>query len=217
MNVVKVVCFDVGGVLIRIAQRWAEAARQANVTIREDFDETRIFTDAPFFDPYQSGEIEEEEYFQLLADYLGLNEPALALKVHNHIMLEPYLGVDGLVQELNDAGLLTACLSNTNERHWQDMTGSGRFPANEKLRLRMASHEVKLQKPDSAIFRLFEQQAQAEGAEIVFFDDTAVNIEAAKSLGWLAHRIDPKGDPASQMRAIVQPYLAERAAGLNRT
>jgi FMN phosphatase YigB (HAD superfamily) len=215
VNVVKVVCFDVGGVLIRIAHRWAEAARQAGVPTTVD--ENAIFTDAPFFDPYQSGAIEEEKYFQLLADYLGLNEAALALKVHNHIMLEPYLGVDGLVQELNDAGFLTACLSNTNERHWQDMTGSGRFPANERLGLRMASHEVKLQKPDGAIFRLFETEAQAQGAEIVFFDDTAINIEAAKTLGWNAHLIDPKGDPVSQMRATLQPYLTERATGLNRT
>lgn len=214
---VKVVCFDVGGVLIRIATRWAEAAQQANVPIKRDFDETKIFTDAPFFDPYQSGAITEEEYFQLLAEYLGLNEAGLALKVHNHIMLEPFLGVDGLVQDLNDAGFLTACLSNTNERHWQDMTGSGRFPANERLGLRIASHVVKLQKPDVAIFRLFEQEAQAQGAEIVFFDDTAINVEAAKSLGWNAHLVDPKGDPASQMRAIVQPYLTERTAGLNRT
>ena len=36
---------------------------------------------------------------------------------------------------------------------------------------------------------------------IVFFDDLAENVEAARAAGWNACPVDPHGDTAGQMRA----------------
>lgn len=197
---IRLVCFDVGGVLIRITQLWHEAAAYAGVAIRPDFDPSLLLTDAPTFDPYQTGELDDDAYLASLAEYLGAGSAEEALAVHNHILIEPYPGIEALILELNQAGLATACLSNTNEPHWIEMNSSGRFPANEALWLRMASHEVRIQKPDPAIFRLFEQASGFHGDEIAFFDDTAPNVAVAKELGWHAFQVDPKGDTAAQMR-----------------
>jgi len=197
---IELVCFDLGGVLIRITQLWHEAAAYAGVPIRPGFDPTLPLTDAPTFNPYQTGEIDDETYFRTLAEYLGAETPEAALAVHNHILIEPYPGVEGLIRELGQAGIATACLSNTNAPHWIEMNESGRFPTQELLTLRMASHEVRIQKPDPAIFRLLEQSAHVSGESIAFFDDTAPNVVVARELGWNAFVIDPKGDPAAQMR-----------------
>jgi len=196
---IKLVCFDVGGVLIRITQLWHEAAAFAGVAIRPDFDPATHLTAAPGFDAYQIGELDEDGYLAGLATYLGADSAESARSVHNHILIEPYPGVEELIRDLNAAGLATACLSNTNEPHWLEMQ-AGRFPANEMLWLNMASHEVRLQKPDPEIFRLFERTAGFDGPEIAFFDDSAENVAVAESLGWRAYRVDPKGDTAVQMR-----------------
>lgn len=200
---IKLVCFDVGGVLIRITQRWREAAEYAKVAIRPDLEPRAMLTDVSFFNEYQSGELSEEAYFQSLAHYLGASSVDEARAVHNHIMIEPYPGVDVLVQDLAEAGVVTACLSNTNAPHWEEMLYSGRFPANERLWFRMASHEVRLQKPDEAIFRLFERESGFRGEEIAFFDDSQENVAVAAQLGWNARALNPAGDTNTQMREYL--------------
>jgi len=126
--------------------------------------------------------------------------------VHRRIMIEPFPGVDEIVKSLNLAGILTACLSNTNGPHCREMTESGRFPANEMLRLRLASHELRLEKPDPAIFRAFEARAGASGAEILFFDDSKENVDVAASLGWNSLWIDSGIDPGTQIRRAIRNH-----------
>ena len=50
------------------------------------------------------------------------------------------------------------------------------------------SGEVKLIKPDPAIYRLLLQHIQRPAAECLFIDDSPVNIAAAKELGFQTHR-----------------------------
>ena len=107
--------------------------------------------------------------------------------------------MEGIIAELNDLGLVTACLSNTNELHWLDMNESGRFPGNQLLQLRVASHDLNMQKPDVRIFRKFEEISGHAGEEILFFEDTHVNFEPAKSLGWQVFPIDPDRPTAPQI------------------
>lgn len=197
----QVVCFDVGGVLIRITQRWREAASYAGVSIREDIGSDVWLWNAPFFDAYQTGELTDDAYLDELAAYLGGISVEDSRRVHNHIMIEPYPGVEQIVTALNDAGYVTACLSNTNEPHWFDMFNSGRFPANEGLQIQLASHRMGLQKPDLQIFRKFEELAGASGNEIVFFDDSEPNVQAVRQLGWQATLIDPHEETAPQIIA----------------
>lgn len=200
---VKVVCFDVGGVLIRIAHFWLDAAAHAGVSVRSEISPAASLTDSPLFSAYQRGAVSEEAYLTDLQDYLGLPSIDDADLVHRHIMIEPFPGVDQIVKSLNLAGILTACLSNTNGPHWREMTESGRFPANEMLRLRLASHELRLEKPDPAIFRAFEARAGASGMEILFFDDSRENVDIAASLGWNSVWIDSALDPGVQIKRTI--------------
>jgi len=63
---------------------------------------------------------------------------------------------------------------------------------------RLASHELGAVKPDEEIHRKAERLLEAAPAEILFFDDTEENIDAARAFGWNAELIDHAGDPAAQ-------------------
>ncbi len=193
----KVVCFDLGGVLVRITLNVAEAGRRAGVLGLPDisFGEMECLLD------YQSGRMDTNEYVSVLAHALERTTDE-AVAVHNHVLIEPYPGTLELIQSLNGQ-LKTACLSNTNGLHWQEMLGSERFLNVRALELPVASHVLGLEKPHAEIFEAFEQLAGARGKDIVFFDDSVVNVEAATAFGWVAHWIDPSGDPAAQMRELL--------------
>lgn len=48
------------------------------------------------------------------------------------------------------------------------------------------SGEVKLIKPNPAIYRLHEEKFELEADKILFFDDSPTNVKAARALGWHA-------------------------------
>lgn len=193
----KVVCFDLGGVLVRITLNVADAGLRAGILGLPDIS----FGEMDCLSDYQSGRMRTDEYVSVLAHALGITAEE-AIAVHNHVLIEPYPGTLELIQELN-ASSRTACLSNTNDLHWQEMLGSKRFPNVRELRLPVASHVLGLEKPNAEIFGAFEQLAEARGQDIVFFDDSVVNVDSANAFGWVAHWIDPKGDTAAQMAALL--------------
>ncbi|AIE84729.1 HAD family hydrolase [Fimbriimonas ginsengisoli] len=197
----RLVTFDVGGVLIRICHTWQACAREAGVDIKWPAQPEIALTDFPAFDAYQMGAIDLDDYLARLAEWLGCS-PEEAGRVHDGILVEPYPGTEELVAELQDRGELTACLSNTNEPHWQAFFG-GRFPAVARLDSKMASHLVGINKPDPAIFRLHAETNGVAPEEIVYFDDAPANIEAATEVGFRTLRIDPSGDTVAQMRGFL--------------
>jgi FMN phosphatase YigB (HAD superfamily) len=196
------VCFDLGGVLIRIRRTWNECAEAA--AIKTGLPETEVYDlmDFPLFDAYQMGSLATNEYLEGLAKYLE-TKPAMAKEVHMAILSESYEGTTDLIQELNAKDLDTGCLSNTNVLHWEEMVGSGRFPGIPQLHFKFTSHDIRLLKPDSAIFRLFDRETGYDGEHIVYFDDHQLNVDAARKNGWNAFYIDHEANPVVQMRKVL--------------
>ena len=65
------------------------------------------------------------------------------------------------------------------------------------------SGDVKLAKPDAAIFELLQQRHALESAKTVFIDDLLANVQAAQALGWQAiHCHDTQVLPAAVFQAI---------------
>ena len=201
----KVVCFDLGGVLVRITLNVAEAARRSGV---RHFSAAPglSFQDLPFFLQFQAGILNEAAYLQELAKF-GESTIEEAKSVHYHILIEPFEGTLELIQDLRSRGVRTACLSNTNALHWQEMLHSGRFPNVASLNAHVASNELKLEKPDQHFYRAFESLLLVEPEGITFFDDGPANVEAARACGWHAEQIDPEADPTTQMRHHLRHLL----------
>lgn len=199
---VRCVCFDLGGVLVRIAQTWGDAALAASVFIARGHLSTPLVQFSGL-ESFQRGALSGDEYLASLMDYLAVVSPEEAMAVHLAILREPYAGTLELVQDLESDSILTACLSNTNEPHWEAMSGSGRFPNIARLQNAALSHRLGLEKPQPEIYLALERMVSVRGEEIAFFDDSIANVEAARTLGWNAEHIDPHGDPADQMRVAL--------------
>ena len=193
---------------MRVARTWDEAARNAGVQANDPMPGGTPLTQMPGFEAYQAEKIGWNEFLQRVRLYLSLDSCEDAERVHHGILMEPFDGTDDLVEELHQRGVRTACLSNTNAAHWGYLRDPGHYPAIAALEMPVASHEVGLGKPDPAIYAEFEALTGHRGNEILFFDDNAPNVEAARAFGWHAYLINPAGDTAAQMREILAPALA---------
>ena len=195
---VRLVCFDLGGVIIRICQTWEERCAAAGLAIRnpELWDEIKLVRDELMVQ-YQTGRLEGRHFAQRLSAALrGLYSPAEIMAIHDAWLIDEYEGIGTIVDQLHKAGLDTAALSNTTNEHWARMDD---FPTVGRLRHRFASHELGLNKPNPAIYRHVERQLGYTGKQILFFDDTEENVITAREVVWRAMRVDPTGLPAQEI------------------
>jgi putative hydrolase of the HAD superfamily len=202
-NGIRLVCFDLGGVVVQICRSWAEGCTAAGIDVRGDVD--GLFADSRGWEElngdYQCGRITTDEFARRFTELVdGLYTPAEVLRVHRAWTREEYPGVGALVDRVHEAGLETAVLSNTCEDHWEVLH---ELPAFRALRNRHGSHELGLRKPDPAIYAALEEAVGFGAEEIVFFDDLVKNVEAARGRGWDAVTIDPLGDTAGQMEGAL--------------
>jgi glucose-1-phosphatase len=206
----RVVVFDLGGVVVRVCRTWEEACARAGVDVREpewfaafELRERR----SGLSDAYQSGKIACADYFAGIARATdGLYSAEEVERVHRAWIAEDYPGIEGVIDELNERGVVTACLSNTNRAHWDDLRRGSRACA--AIARPLVSHELGAVKPDDAIYRLAERELGVSPSELLFFDDLEPNVDAARRLGWSSERIDHEGDTASQVRAHLARVLA---------
>lgn len=217
----RMVVFDLGGVLIRICRSWAEACAAAGLPVRGQ----SASLDASgrrheLAERHGVGAIPSDEFFRRVSESMdGLYTPDEVRRIHDAWLLGEYAGVGGVVAGLRHAGIITGVLSNTNHAHWIRLLpasrgGTGEFAALEAIEHLHASHIMGLLKPEPTIYRAFARAValEAEPEQILFFDDLAENVDAARACGWQAEQIDHAGDTADQMRL----HLARRGVRVPR-
>lgn len=199
MGPVRIVCFDLGGVLVRICRSWEEACARAGIDVREGYRDSAHEGDRRrIVELYEVGGVRTNEYYKRISHSIGgLYEPEEVRRVHLAWLIEEYSGARDVLASIRSAGRAkTACLSNTNEDHWELMESWGALSLLDHAH---ASHLLGARKPDDACFVRFEEAVGAHGEGVLFFDDLAANIEAARSRGWRAELIDHTGDTAAQL------------------
>jgi putative hydrolase of the HAD superfamily len=97
----------------------------------------------------------------------------------------PYPGARALLGRLPRSYLL-ACLSNSNELH----TPLHRRSIEPLMERYYFSDELGLVKPDREVFEHVIEDLEAAPGRIAFFDDTAINVEAAREVGMIAFEVD---------------------------
>lgn len=202
---IKIVCFDAGGVLVRICRTWEEgcAAVGLDVRSRDESDEARR-TRRTINADYQRGRIDESRFFRAMAEAIGSYTPDEIRRVHDAWIIDEYEGVRALIQEIHASSRAgTGVLSNTNASHWRQM-GPERSMAVFDVQHPHASHLLGHVKPDEPIFRAFEGETGFAPGEILLFDDLEDNVLAARRAGWHAHQVDHEGETAAQMRAHLK-------------
>lgn len=200
---VRLVCFDLGGVLVRIARGWEDACTRAGVALAHvDADAWARHHDLMV--RYETGEIDEAGYFCEAPGAIGggVNVDAI-VRVFDAWLLGMYPGAAELIDELNARGVTTACLSNTNPRHWNTLWRLDDYTPLTRLRHRLASHELRVMKPNEGAYRRAEAATGFWGEQVLFFDDRQENIAAARAVRWKAELIDKADDAISQVREYL--------------
>ena len=100
-----------------------------------------------------------------------------------HFTLKP--DVYRLLDAIKAARPFVIC-SNTNAAHWDFLNRLYRL---DRLAAKaILSHECGCEKPKPAIYRLAAAAHGCEPSECLFVDDLAVNVDAAKKLGFHTHQ-----------------------------
>lgn len=209
---IRLVCFDLGDVLIRLCRGWGHACEAAGLSVRpRDLDDAGRGAMHALIHGSEIGDLDQAQFAAGAAELLGL-DPDHVLAISDAYLLGPYPEAARMLEDLHDAGVATACLSNTNAAHWRLMTDPDHrcYLPLDRMTYRFASHLVGVRKPDEAIYRHVEREAGLPAQSILFFDNLEENVDAARRCGWHAELIDPTGDPVGQARSRLSRYAMGR-------
>ncbi|MBS1702691.1 MAG: HAD-IA family hydrolase [Armatimonadetes bacterium] len=202
------VVFDIGKVLATAHMEWKDALAASGLAYQSSPLVSKKLYDLSEYLPYEGGQISEGRYLEAVSKAFGLEGIDAARHLHRSIIGAEYPGVAAIVDQLNASGVHTATLSNNNPIHWEWFTKSGKYPAIERIKYPIASFHLGYFKPDPKIFAAFCDYLDWSPADIVFLDDSAVNVEAAQTAGWTAHVITDGEPKADQIRRIL--HLSDR-------
>ena len=184
-NPVEVVLFDLGNVILpfshfQIAEKLARFARKSQFQ-----DPLSIFSEIfdlekGLINPYERGEISSSQFFEGLKERFDLSLSFDDfVPIWNEIFTENE-EVSEVIRSLKGKTRL-GLLSNTNPLHFE--YALERFPVLRLFDRWILSHEVGAKKPALEIFQTALRWASALPERILFIDDTAGHVEAARRLG----------------------------------
>lgn len=218
------VCFDWGGVILRICRSMEEGARRAGLEWRPECQTPeRKARRRQLSLLSQTGRLAPQDLAPRMSDAMdGIYSAEEFQRLHDAWLIEEYAGAGALLSALTAReDVTTAMLSNTDAWHWarrseSSSRGLAHFPSAAMVRHAHASHLLGLMKPDAGIYDAFCRVTAIVPTSILFFDDLEENVQAARSRGWHAERIDPDRETAPQITQHLERYgvtVPARAAG----
>ena len=209
----QLVVFDFGRVLVQIADDLDDAAARAGRSRVAGFTgdlsaNTRRGGNvevARLLNAYERGNVSTADYTHGIAAQVGAASADVAA-IHDAVLIRAFDGLTDLYDRLDKVPALTACLSNTNAAHWDRIADPDdpAFLAPERLDFRFASHQIRQAKPDAAAYAYVEAATRIPPDRILFFDDLAENVAAAKQRGWQTELVPRRDNPL--------PWVTERLA-----
>jgi len=186
-----VLWFDNNIFLRKLAERAGKPFAEVKSVVHGDLELFRRF-DAGVVTPYEvfervtglvGADISYEAFFEMYNDIFSLNAPA----------------VDVFTQ-VKAAGSKTLLLSNTDPERFAFVRR--RFPEILFFDEYVLSYELKLLKPDPAIYLAAVRLAGAKPQECVFIDDMEENIAGAVAAGLAGIHYTPATDLAAELRKL---------------
>lgn len=113
---------------------------------------------------------------------------------------DPLPGVHALVEALDARGVPLFAITNFSADFWPAFHARERAFF-DRFRDIVVSGEVKLLKPDPAIYYLALDRFGLRPDEALFIDDRAINVEAAQAIGMHAHLFTDAADLQSRLGA----------------
>ena len=134
---------------------------------------------------YDRGTISARAYYREILSRFGVSLDDKSIDEMVEMDLSSWLntnaGTVSLMEDVKKAGYVLGILSNMP----CDFLALARknIPVFSLAQVSLFSCEVKLIKPEEAIYRKLLSMLGLEGGEVVFFDDNAENVKSARALG----------------------------------
>ena len=176
---IRHIIFDLGNVLIDIHpdRMLAALAKLSNRTAAE----IRSLFLGPAHWAYMNGETDFAQFHRQLGVEAGINGKLAEFQTAwNMVIGKKKPGMAKLVKQLKK-DYHVHLLSNTDPMHWE--TACRLSPFLKEFEQTFLSYEMRLRKPDPAIYKQVLKTIVASPATVLFIDDTRENIDAAARLG----------------------------------
>ena len=194
----SVILFDLGGVLVELPARpipvdWVDRLLLSEQTLSG-------WLASPAAKAFEKGEISAAQFVDELVNEMKLLvAPEEILAYFTFWPKGLFPGTKALIGKILPHYSL-AIFSNTNELHWPrlmtEMELEGCFD------YYFASFKIGMAKPDPAAFRYVVNALSCEPSEILFLDDSRMNVDAARLVGMKAERVSGIG----QVEKILSEY-----------
>lgn len=149
---------------------------------------------------FETGQCDFNTFTDDFIEEQGLDTtPDAFQQAFREIIIDAFPGVVELLQELKPRFTLSL-LSNTNAAHWQQVQADYDFiPLFDHP---WTSLDFGIMKPDPAIYQALLEKLQATPSSVLFFDDGAANVQAARDVGLHAERVYNPDD----IRQVLTDY-----------
>lgn len=192
------IVLDMGGVLVQL--EWAERIGPLLGQAIAIDDLHRLWVNAKSTTDFESGRLEFDDFATAFIQEFDLSVSSETVK---HEFLEfvqgPMLNCNQVLAWLKGNYALSL-LSNTNPAHYDRLRD--RYDFFQYFDQLFLSYKIGLMKPDPAIFHYVSKHLKASPESIAFFDDSTGNVEAARSVGMQAYRVDSP----DEVYAIAQTW-----------
>eukprot|EP01122_Echinamoeba_exundans_P001922 TRINITY_DN1189_c0_g1_i3.p2 TRINITY_DN1189_c0_g1~~TRINITY_DN1189_c0_g1_i3.p2 ORF type:complete len:231 (+),score=42.39 TRINITY_DN1189_c0_g1_i3:40-693(+) len=203
----RVVAFDCGGVLLDecptgmykwLAKKYPEKADKLVKAHHRNYDAWNRLKLEP--------EFSEADYWTVVIQNEGLTETVEDMKRYLRESLRHFPEVLKVAGEVKSSGTLVGIVSNHATEWFEDIADRFGFYDVFPRDYTIVSQTVRAAKPDAKILdilmeRITRDHGQIHRHEVVFVDDKAANVEAAKQYGFHGIQFDALVTPADQLRA----------------
>jgi FMN phosphatase YigB (HAD superfamily) len=178
------VIFDVGGVLVALDGVPSLARHLGVAASHEDLHQRWLACSSVQL--HETGRLSIDEFATSVVAELGLSlSPEAFVLEFAAWLMGPLEGAFDLVTRIPDA-YRVGVLSNMSAFHWRRIIAMG-LP--ERFDFICVSYETGLLKPSTQAFQLALSRMALSPGEVLFLDDGAANVHAARTLGMAANLV----------------------------
>jgi glucose-1-phosphatase len=183
---VKVLLFDLGGVLVEFS-----GVRDLAPLLRSEATESEIierWSSCPHTKAFGVGALSREDFAErFVRDWDVDLPPDRFLQAFRSWSKGLLPGAAELLASLRPRFRLAA-LSNSNELHWE--RNADDLGVNDLFDMAISSHQVGFCKPDPRIYEIALERLDVSPDAVMFFDDVGANVAAASRLGMRAFQVN---------------------------
>jgi glucose-1-phosphatase len=183
---IELFVFDLGNVILpfdhrQIARKLCSFSKENGSGSPEEIFRHIFDLREGFINPFEEGALSSFEFYLKIRDRYGLDLDFEAFKdIWNNIFWENP-EVNEVIVCLKAMGYPVFLLSNTNELHFSHILEH--FPIIHMLDEWILSFEVGAKKPKQRIYEAIFQKMDVPSDRVLYIDDVAAYVEAAKKIG----------------------------------